>query len=317
MSTIKLRRSATAGKIPTTGQLELGEIAINTFDGKAYIKQDQDSTESIVEIGGGLAVQDSIKIDTFTGNGSNTQFTLSTEPIDEQYVFVTINGVSQHASEYTLSGSNIIFDEAVATSDAIEIRTNNPFVSSVSYRDYESYVYTGLSSASSVVGADSNSKTLQYTPGKVEVYDDGVKLVDGTHFTASNGTSITFSPAVSGTIEVISLSRASFADTSIHKSTDTVFTTTTADQVVDSFASGTYRTAKYLIQVTRGGEYTITELLLMHDGTDTYQTEYATLNSDVVLATFTSDINNGNVRLLTTPTYTNTDIKTQRITVTL
>lgn len=47
--TVKLRRSATPGAIPTTAQLELGEIAINTADGKIYIKQDVSGVESIVE----------------------------------------------------------------------------------------------------------------------------------------------------------------------------------------------------------------------------------------------------------------------------
>ena len=50
MSTlIKLRRSAVAGRVPTTAQLELGELAINTADGKIFIKQDVGGTESIVE----------------------------------------------------------------------------------------------------------------------------------------------------------------------------------------------------------------------------------------------------------------------------
>jgi hypothetical protein len=46
---IKLKRSATASATPTTAQLELGEIAINTFDGRVFFKKD-DGTESIKEI---------------------------------------------------------------------------------------------------------------------------------------------------------------------------------------------------------------------------------------------------------------------------
>jgi len=50
MSTlIKLRRSAVQGRIPTTAQLALGELAINTADGKIYIKQDVSGVETIVE----------------------------------------------------------------------------------------------------------------------------------------------------------------------------------------------------------------------------------------------------------------------------
>lgn len=51
-NTVKLKRSATPSAVPTTGQLDLGEIAVNTYDGKMYIKKDN-GTASIVEIGAG------------------------------------------------------------------------------------------------------------------------------------------------------------------------------------------------------------------------------------------------------------------------
>ena len=44
----KQKRSAVAGKVPTTAQLVLGELAINTHDGRLFLKRD-DGTESIVE----------------------------------------------------------------------------------------------------------------------------------------------------------------------------------------------------------------------------------------------------------------------------
>jgi len=52
-NTIKIKRSSIAGKIPTTGQLELGELAVNTTDGKLYTKKDVGGVSSVVEIGGG------------------------------------------------------------------------------------------------------------------------------------------------------------------------------------------------------------------------------------------------------------------------
>lgn len=61
--TIKLRRSATASAVPTTGQLALGELAINTFDGKLFLKKDN-GTQSIVEVGAGGSA---------SAAGSNTQ----------------------------------------------------------------------------------------------------------------------------------------------------------------------------------------------------------------------------------------------------
>ena len=46
---VKLKRSAVSGNVPTTSQLELGEVALNTFDGDLFFKKD-DGTESIVSV---------------------------------------------------------------------------------------------------------------------------------------------------------------------------------------------------------------------------------------------------------------------------
>ena len=48
---IKLRRSATAGAIPTTSNLDLGELALNTYDGKLYAKTTEGSLDSVIQIG--------------------------------------------------------------------------------------------------------------------------------------------------------------------------------------------------------------------------------------------------------------------------
>lgn len=50
--TVQLKRSSVPGKVPTTSDLALGEIAINTYDGKVFTKKDN-GTPSIVEIGAG------------------------------------------------------------------------------------------------------------------------------------------------------------------------------------------------------------------------------------------------------------------------
>ena len=52
---IILKRSSTAGKAPLVAQLALGEIAINTHDGKIYIKKDN-GVPTVVEIGGVTSV---------------------------------------------------------------------------------------------------------------------------------------------------------------------------------------------------------------------------------------------------------------------
>jgi hypothetical protein len=48
---IKLRRSATANAIPTTSNLDLGELALNTNDGKLYLKTTEGSLDSVIQVG--------------------------------------------------------------------------------------------------------------------------------------------------------------------------------------------------------------------------------------------------------------------------
>ncbi len=47
---VKLRRSSLQGNKPSTAQLELGELAINTYDGKLYFEKSGSEGESIEEI---------------------------------------------------------------------------------------------------------------------------------------------------------------------------------------------------------------------------------------------------------------------------
>ena len=53
MSWWKVFKSRVAGKVPSVNQLDLDSIAINSADGKMFIKKNTGGVESIVEIGGG------------------------------------------------------------------------------------------------------------------------------------------------------------------------------------------------------------------------------------------------------------------------
>ena len=47
-NTIRLKRSSVAGKVPAIADLQLGEIAVNTTDGKLYLKK-SDGAEAVAE----------------------------------------------------------------------------------------------------------------------------------------------------------------------------------------------------------------------------------------------------------------------------
>jgi len=85
---------------------------------------------------------------------------------------------------------------------------------------------------------------------------------------------------------------------------ESVNTTGTSAATLISFSATTYRTVECTIQVTKGTVYHSTKLLIVHDGSDTYMTEYATITTGSSLASFSSDISSGNIIVTATPTDT-------------
>ena len=64
-SNIKFKRSAVQNRVPTTAQLDLGELALNTYDGKLYTEINTGSA-AVVEIGSKLS---SLVVDGDNGSG--------------------------------------------------------------------------------------------------------------------------------------------------------------------------------------------------------------------------------------------------------
>ena len=61
-----------------------------------------------------------------------------------------------------------------------------------------------------ITGATTSLTGLNYTVGKVHVFQNGVRLVDGTDYTATNGTTITLTVAAQSGDNVVVISQASF-----------------------------------------------------------------------------------------------------------
>jgi hypothetical protein len=88
-------------------------------------------------------------------------------------------------------------------------------------------------------------------------------------------------------------------------SSGVVTTTSISETTIVSLNSSIYRSATYQIQITDGTNYNMTSINVIHDGTTTYMTEYGTINQPIGIATFSTDINSGSLRLLAYPSSTN------------
>jgi hypothetical protein len=139
--TIRLKRSATQGAsgIPTTSQLELGEVAINTYTGKMYIKKN-DGSDSIVEIGGSSGESSDVSTLTSThttyeyvATSSQTTFsgadvysaTLAYDTGTPAKIQVFLNGIlldEGSAADYTATtGTSVVLTAGATTGDLVQI----------------------------------------------------------------------------------------------------------------------------------------------------------------------------------------------------
>ena len=74
----------------------------------------------------------------------------------------------------------------------------------------------------------------------------------------------------------------------------------------DSWSTSTYRTAKYTISMSKSTNYHCIEMMIIHNGTTAYMTQYNEIIIGSSLATFSADISGGLVRLRVTPATTGT-----------
>jgi len=86
---------------------------------------------------------------------------------------------------------------------------------------------------------------------------------------------------------------------------NTVTTTTTDSTTLFLFPMETYGSGKFVVQATDDTKRQVTEILVVHDGTTAYATEYAIIRTNGNLFNLEVDIDSNNVRLKTTSTSSN------------
>jgi hypothetical protein len=123
------------------------------------------------------------------------------------------------------------------------------------------------------------------------------------------GTSNITLGASSGTVTARGNLAANMLLSSILVSTRANTNVGTANVERDSFSVNTYRTAKYIITAGSNLGYQSMEVLLIHDGTDSYITVYGVIGtSEETIASISSRIIDGDVKLYATGTSSSTAV---------
>jgi hypothetical protein len=86
------------------------------------------------------------------------------------------------------------------------------------------FTYTVSSSTTTITGADDDGNTLAYDAGYIDVYLNGVRMVNGTDVTVTSGTSVVFASAIgtSGTdvVDIVAFGTFQLANFSINDAND-------------------------------------------------------------------------------------------------
>jgi hypothetical protein len=196
-SIVQLKRSALSGKVPGTGSLNLGELAVNTYDGKIYFKKSGsiESVESVVTTNSvitgsirleGTASFGSLQVnDTLTVNHGISVISGSLGITSDLTVLGQIN-----ARQFNISviSSSVLFESGSSkfgnTSDDIHSFTGSVQV-------------TGSVTATSFVGDGSGLTGLSVDLGSAQLND-----VDGNNIPARSFAELYLACAVAEIVDL-------------------------------------------------------------------------------------------------------------------
>jgi hypothetical protein len=234
------------------------------------------------------------------------------------------------AAELTASFA-VFVEEGTTNADSGYTLTNNGTVT-VGTTALTFTQFTGLGQVTAGDGLSKTGNTLNVTAGTGisisgdAVTNDGVLSIAGTanQITASASTGAI---TLSGPQDLHSAATPTFAGVNAGSGnvtagsitlTDALLgtaaaTASTSATVIDSWSTSTYSSAKYIVQMKKGSDIEVIEVLVTVDGSNNvYLTEYADVISNAVLGTTDADYSGGNVRLLVTGAASDTVVKVHK-----
>ena len=205
---IIIRRSATPNKVPTESQLSLGELAINTYDGKLYLERDQSSA------GLGVTV---IAVNPWSVGVGSTAY--------DTYFTPGNVGVGLTNPQYKLDVSGDVRFSGITSTTNLQIHgslkagntlgSNGQYLKStgvgVTWADFPSQVATTRNVGIETATAGQTVFNFSYNPTYIDVFINGVKLTP-SEYVATDGSTLTLnSPAFhNDIIEIITYDNLSY-----------------------------------------------------------------------------------------------------------
>jgi hypothetical protein len=214
----------------------------------------------------------------------------------------------------------VFVEEGTANADQGYVLTNDGAIT-VGTTALTFTQFTGLGQIVAGDGLAKTGNTLNVTAGTGisitgdAVTNDGVLSITGTanQITASASTGAI---TLSGPQDLHSAASPAFAAITLPDALvgSALATASTSATTIDSWSTGTYSSAKYIVQMKKGTDIEVIEVLVTVDGSNNvYLTEYADVISNAELGTTNAVYSGGNVLLQVTGAAADTAVKVHKI----
>ena len=234
-----------------------------------------------------------IGTNTFTGNGSSLTdvdaVTLEGQDGDHYLDYGNFTNTPTNLSEFNNDENFITLNDLSASGDLSYNSSTGEF-SVTTYKSTDFDTDFGNKDTDNLSEGTSN---LYFTTGRIDDH-----LTGGTGVNYDTGTiSIGQSVGTGDSVQFGSVSIS--ADVLLDSSTEST-TVAATETTIAQFAASGHTNAKFIVGIkdTATGDSQVSELLVTHDGTDAFSTEYGVVfTGNSALASFVVDIDAGNVRL--------------------
>ena len=202
---IRIKRSAVPGKIPQLGDLQLGELALNTFDAELYTKRVRSGIGTdIVRVGAGATVTNILYV-TKDGNDSNTGQKLgdAKATIEGALAAATTGTVIRVSAGTYIENNPLVIPEQVSiVGDSLREVTVTPQNADQDLFHVSNGIYVTEMSFAGTMNAGQG--IVAFNPNQVSYYDQSPYIRNCTNFIAnSTGLKIDGSKAIGPTKSMV------------------------------------------------------------------------------------------------------------------
>lgn len=223
----------------------------------------------------------------------------------------TVNSVFSNTASITINNSN------TATLNASSLAVGNASVNAV--YGLSTLTFNGATIANTT-GANNafnlNNQSASYYTNASNITTGTLPWAQAPTNTVNTSGAFTISGVYTHTANIVANSNLMLVNSVALMSNTYTFTNSSVAANVDLVSTSTYRSFEYTIQLAdttlATPSHHITKILIVHNGTTTYMTEYGTVFSSINLGTFTSGISAGNLYLQLTPNSANVVCKFMR-----